>query len=97
MTFPMTKYTLKSALTAVAILAVSLFTPASTQAETTWTSTQRADGTLISIVVHLNCEGDSVQSGILEFAWSNGIDIMIEAGPGLVIQDVDGLLTAVAF
>jgi hypothetical protein len=97
MTFPMIKNTLKAALAAVAIAASSLFLPSTAQAETTWSSLARADGSLISIVVYLNQPGDFVQAGIIDFAYANNIDIMIEAAPGLVIQEVDGLLVAVAF
>jgi len=95
MTFPMIKNTLKATLAAVAIAASSLFLPSTAQAEAYANYLYSTDATVIAIFVHLPEEGDSVSDEIITFAINNGVAIWIDCGPGLIIENVNGMLVAV--
>jgi hypothetical protein len=72
-------------LLAVILLGATALTPA-VQAETTWTTSMYANGTVYAIAVYLNVEGDTVSSDIVGFAIQSGVDIVIYCGPGLIIS-----------
>lgn len=77
--------------------ALSAPTPAAAEVILATFPIEESSGPITFIIVYLSEEGDSVMNTIIDFAYFNGIDISISCAPGLVIQDLDGYLTAVRF
>jgi hypothetical protein len=95
----MTKtHTLKATLIAGVLAASSfLFLPSTAQAEASVDFYTYNDNSVMIVVVTFHEAGDFVQSGIIDFAYAHGVAIIIDAAPGLAIEEVDGVLRAVAF
>lgn len=93
-----TKHTLKSTI-AAAVIALSsfLFLPSTVQAEASVDFYTYLDNSVMIVVVTFHEAGDFVQAAIIDFAYANGVAIIIDAAPGLAIEEVDGVLRAVAF